>query len=88
MHTLWTGTGLPWIHHEREQCVGIIASEDCGGSHEAHEDFWDLARVQAWRACLADAEVSFQAQRTAALDAANARRVAVLADKLAILAGL
>lgn len=46
----------------------------------------DLAQLQARRTCLAEARVSYQTQLVAALDAANARRVAVLADKLGLLA--
>lgn len=43
-----------------------------------------LARRQAWQACLADARASYGPQVELALDAANARRVAVLADKIAL----
>lgn len=44
----------------------------------------DLTRRQAWQACLAEARASYGPQVELALDAANARRVAVLADKIAL----
>jgi len=47
----------------------------------------DVARIREWRACRAEARASYEAQVQVALDAANARRVAVLADKLAMIAG-
>ena len=54
----------------------------CGGSAPVR----DLAEMAVWRTCIADARVSYQAQVQLALEAANARRVAVLADKLGLLA--
>lgn len=46
----------------------------------------ELREVAARRTCLAEARSSYQTQVTLALDAANARRVAVLADKIYLLA--
>ena len=46
----------------------------------------ELREVSARRVCLAEARTSYQAQVALALDAANARRVAVLADKIYLLA--
>jgi UrcA family protein len=48
----------------------------------------DLARLGAHKACIADARASAAPQVELALNAANARRVAVLSTKLAVLAGL
>lgn len=48
----------------------------------------DLARLAARRACIAEARASAAPQVELALNAANARRVAVLSAKLAVLAGL
>ena len=45
----------------------------------------DLKQMTARRSCLADARASYQAQVELALSNANARRVAVLADKIALL---
>lgn len=46
----------------------------------------DLTRIAAHRSCLAEARASYQDQVTIALNAANARRVAVLATKIGLLA--
>lgn len=46
----------------------------------------ELRHVLARRVCLAEARTSYQAQVALALDAANARRVAVRADKIYLLA--
>ncbi|WP_066527312.1 UrcA family protein [Erythrobacter sp. CCH5-A1] len=48
----------------------------------------DLARLSARRACIAEARASAEPQVELALNAANARRVAVLSAKLAVFAGL
>jgi len=45
-----------------------------------------LSLIAAQRRCIADTRASYQPQVELALNAANARRVAVLADKLAVLA--
>ena len=42
--------------------------------------------MAAYRECLAATTKNYEAQRVAALEAANAKRVAVLADKLGLLA--
>ena len=54
----------------------------CGGAAPGR----DLARIQAWRSCVTAARASTRDQVELALNAANARRVAVLADKLILLA--
>jgi UrcA family protein len=54
----------------------------CGGAAPTR----DLARIQAWRSCVSTARASTRDQVELALNAANARRVAVLADKLILLA--
>lgn len=46
----------------------------------------DLALRSAYSACLANARTSYKSQVEIALNAANARRVAVLANKLGLLA--
>lgn len=46
----------------------------------------DLTQVAAQRQCLAEARASYRDQVELALNAANARRVAVLADKIVLLA--
>lgn len=46
----------------------------------------NLAMIQDHQHCLADVRASYQPQVELALNAANARRVAVLADKLAVFA--
>ena len=46
----------------------------------------ELRQILARQACLAEARTSYRAQVALALDAANARRVAVLADKIYLLA--
>jgi UrcA family protein len=48
----------------------------------------DLARVAAHEACVAEARATAQPQVELALNAANARRVAVLATRMAVFAGL
>jgi UrcA family protein len=48
----------------------------------------DLEKAAAHKACLAEARASYQPQVELALNTANARRVAVLATKMAIFAGL
>lgn len=48
----------------------------------------DLTRIAAQRACVAEARASAAPQVELALNAANARRVAVLSTKLAVFAGL
>lgn len=66
-----------------ETRVARAAQQVCGplGSRS-------LSRLAAHRACIADARASAQPQVELALNAANARRVAVLATKLAVFAGL
>ena len=54
------------------------ARQLCGGVTSAR----DLQRMSAYRACLAEARASWGEQVELALDNANARRVAVLADKI------
>ena len=46
----------------------------------------NLTLLAAHRTCIAEARASYQPQVELALNAANARRVAVLADKLVLLA--
>ena len=46
----------------------------------------DLGRMDGYNTCVADARASYQSQVELALSNANARRVAVLADKLGLLA--
>lgn len=46
----------------------------------------DLSRIKAYRACLDEVKTGYQGQVELALNNANARRVAVLADKIALLA--
>lgn len=48
----------------------------------------DLVRIAAHKACVAEARASAAPQVELALNAANARRVAVLSTKLAVFAGL
>lgn len=48
----------------------------------------DLRAMDGYNACIASARASYQSQVELALNNANARRVAVLADKLAVFAGL
>lgn len=48
----------------------------------------DLVRIAAHKACVAEARASAAPQLELALNAANARRVAVLSAKLAVFAGL
>ena len=48
----------------------------------------DLVRIAAHKACVAEARASAAPQVELALNAANARRVAVLSAKLAVFAGL
>jgi hypothetical protein len=48
----------------------------------------DLEQFAAHKACLAEARASYRVQVGIALNTANARRVAVLATKLAVFAGL
>jgi UrcA family protein len=55
----------------------------CGGVSPVR----NMAQMREWRACRAEARASYEAQVALALDAANARRVAVLADKLGMIAG-
>jgi len=54
------------------------ARQVCGGVIPAR----DLRQVSAYRECLAEARASYGDQVELALDNANARRVAVLADKI------
>lgn len=54
----------------------------CGGSLPVR----DLSRAKAYRECLAEVKTGYQSQVELALNNANARRVAVLADKIALLA--
>lgn len=54
----------------------------CGGSLPVR----DLARAKAFRECVAEVKTGYQGQVELALNNANARRVAVLADKIALLA--
>ncbi|MEO0590428.1 MAG: UrcA family protein [Pseudomonadota bacterium] len=58
------------------------AREVCGGK----PDLRDIRARTAFRECLAATTKRYEAQRLAALEAANAKRVAVLADKLGLLA--
>ena len=58
------------------------ARKVCGGVAPAR----DLAQMQNYRACLSGARTAYQAQVELALNNANARRVAVLADKIALFA--
>lgn len=46
----------------------------------------NLSEIMKYRACITDARASYEPQVELALNIANARRVAVLADKLAVLA--
>ncbi len=46
----------------------------------------DLSRIDGYKTCIADARASYQTQVEVALNTANARRVAVLADKIGLLA--
>lgn len=46
----------------------------------------DIGRMASHRNCVADARASYQGQVAIALNNANARRVAVLADKIGMLA--
>lgn len=54
----------------------------CGGSVPMR----NLAMAKAYRECLAEVKTGYQSQVELALNNANARRVAVLADKIALLA--
>ena len=54
----------------------------CGGAVPVR----DLSRAKAYRECLAEVKTGYQGQVELALNNANARRVAVLADKIAVLA--
>lgn len=54
----------------------------CGGIATSR----DLSQLQNNRTCVTGARVAYQAQVELALNTANARRVAVLADKIALLA--
>jgi len=54
----------------------------CGGAAPAR----DLSQMHAWRTCVNTARANTHDQVELALNAANARRVAVLADKLILLA--
>ena len=58
------------------------ARKVCGGK----PDLRQLSAMAAYRECLAATTKNYEAQRVAALEAANAKRVAVLADKLGLLA--
>lgn len=46
----------------------------------------NLATIRQQKSCVADTRASYRTQVEVALNAANARRVAVLADKIALLA--
>lgn len=61
--------------------LGRAARKVCGNAPAR-----DLKQISARQACLAEARTSYRAQVALALDAANARRVAVLADKIYLLA--
>lgn len=50
----------------------------CGGKPDLRE----MRALRAYRECLAVTTKNYEAQRVAAIEAANAKRVAVLADKL------
>jgi UrcA family protein len=54
----------------------------CGGAAPMR----NLAMAKAYRECLAEVKTGYQSQVELALNNANARRVAVLADKIALLA--
>ena len=58
------------------------AREVCGGK----PDLRDMRARAAFRECLATTTKGYEAARIAALEAANAKRVAVLADKLGFIA--
>ncbi|MEL6485680.1 MAG: UrcA family protein [Pseudomonadota bacterium] len=58
------------------------ARKVCGGK----PDLRQLSAMAKYRDCVAVTTKSYEAQRLAALEAANAKRVAVLADKLGLLA--
>jgi UrcA family protein len=54
----------------------------CGGAAPVR----DLSQLQNYRTCILGARTAYQSQVEIALNNANARRVAVLADKIALLA--
>jgi UrcA family protein len=54
----------------------------CGGAVPMR----NLSLAKAYRTCLAEVKTGYQGQVELALNNANARRVAVLADKIALLA--
>jgi UrcA family protein len=58
------------------------ARKVCGGSAPVR----DLSQLRNHRDCMIGARTAYQAQVELALNNANARRVAVLADKIALLA--
>mgnify|MGYP002778661700 FL=1 len=60
--------------------LGRAVRKVCGGAAPIR----NIAQVAAWRECLAEARESYGPQVELALNAANARRVAVLADKIAV----
>lgn len=59
------------------------ARKVCGG---ATTPVRDLSQLQNYRTCVTGARTAYQAQVELALNTANARRVAVLADKIGLLA--
>ncbi len=65
-----------------DQRLTRAARQVCNGTVGARS----VADIIRYRACMADARASYQPQVELALNAANARRVAVLADKLVLLA--
>ncbi|MEE4206850.1 MAG: UrcA family protein [Erythrobacter sp.] len=62
--------------------IALAARKVCGGA----PDLRNLAGFAAYRNCVDAAHASTQEQVRVALDAANARRVAMIADKLGIAA--
>ncbi|MFN4239244.1 MAG: UrcA family protein [Erythrobacter cryptus] len=64
-----------------DQRLARAMRQVCGGAAPLR----DLARMRAYRSCLAETRRAATAQVELALEAAHARRVAMLADKLALL---
>lgn len=65
-----------------EQRLNRAVRKVCGGAVPQRH----LAAMREHRACLAEARASYQQQYALALDTANARRVAILANKIGLLA--
>jgi len=64
-----------------DQRLARAMRQMCGGAAPLR----DLARMQAYRSCLAETRRATMVQVELALEAAHARRVAMLAGKLALL---